>query len=161
MNKINNILELGPEIKLIISLGNPGEKYENTRHNAGHVLLDILLKKKIISKDKYKIYKSIDFMNNSGVFVSQKLHYYKLKPENLLILHDDLDINIGGFKLQFAKGPKVHNGILSIEQHLKSDQFWRLRIGIENRPAERLEKGRNFVLNNFNAEEKKILAELF
>jgi len=160
MNKINKLLKLDPSIKMLISIGNPGEKYAHTRHNAGHILLDILLDKNIVSRNDYKIFKSSDFMNKSGEFVSKKLNYYKFKVENLLIIHDDLDLKIGEYKLQFAKGPKVHNGLLSIEKHLRSQGFWRLRVGIENRSAESHESGMDYVLNNFTSEEKLKLAEI-
>lgn len=163
MNNLNSI------IKLIISLGNPGKKYEFTRHNAGHLVLENLELK--ITNEKLnklanleinsdvKVFKSDTFMNDSGVFVSKKLKYYKIKPEELLIIHDDLDLKLGEHKLQFATGPKVHNGILDIEQKLKTKNFWRLRIGIDNRTQDQKKfmSGVDYVLEEFSKEELEII----
>lgn len=158
-------------LKLIVSLGNPGKKYEFTRHNAGHLVLERLeskfrdekceifeLKHVKFSPD-VKFFKSDTFMNESGSFVAKKLKYYKIKPEELLVIHDDLDLEISEYKLQFAIGPKVHNGILDIEQRLETKNFWRLRVGIDNRTKEQKEytSGADYLLEKFTASELVIL----
>lgn len=97
------------------------------------------------------------YMNNSGESVSTIVNFYKLKPSDVLVIHDDLDIVLGSYKLQFAKGPKVHNGIISIEKYLKRD-FFRLRIGIEAR-AQKL-VGMDYVLENFTKDELQTLNTL-
>jgi len=97
------------------------------------------------------------YMNNSGESVSAIVNFYKLKTTDVLVIHDDLDIVLGEYKLQFAKGPKVHNGIISIEKYLKRD-FFRLRIGIEAR-AQKLE-GMDYVLENFTTTELQTLNSL-
>lgn len=153
------MIKFDNEIKIIISIGNPGKKYINTRHNAGHIVIDYLIKSNLYNNIRF--FESTNFMNLSGEFVSQKLNFYKFKPENLLVLHDDLDIHLGEYKIQFAKGPKVHNGIKSIEEYLHSDKFWRLRIGIENRDKEIKVAGHDYVLGNFTATELLVLKELF
>ena len=170
------MLKLNPEIKLIISIGNPTKEYEFTRHNAGHLVLDKLtahtpggiltgahpfLKKGEFNIDECKVYKSDMFMNLSGDFVARKLNFLKLQPKNLLILHDDLDLKIGEYKLQFGKGPRIHNGVNSIEQTLKTKDFWRLRIGIDSRPADSQESGRDFVLNRFTKEQLEMMLGMF
>ncbi len=86
------------------------------------------------------------------------MSFYKISSENLIILHDDLDILIGKYLIQFAKGPHSHNGILSIESQI-GKAFNRVRIGIEDRGNESLIKGEDYVLGKFNNEELKILTE--
>ncbi len=97
------------------------------------------------------------YMNNSGESVSSIVNFYKLKSTDVLVIHDDLDIVLGEYKLQFAKGPKVHNGIISIEKYLKRD-FFRLRIGIEAREKKLL--GMDYVLENFTKSELQTLNSL-
>lgn len=97
------------------------------------------------------------YMNNSGESVSAIVNFYKLKPSDVLVIHDDLDIILGAYKLQFAKGPKVHNGIISIEKYLKRD-FFRLRIGIEAREVKLI--GMDYVLENFTRDELQTLNSL-
>lgn len=82
---------------------------------------------------------------------------YSLNTSDLWIIHDDLDIPLGAFKIQKGKGPKVHNGILSIEEKLGTDDFWRVRIGIDNRSSQDKIPGERYVLEDFTPEERKIL----
>jgi len=143
----------------IVGLGNVGEKFNKTRHNAGFIFLDEL--KKELNFDEFKFEKKFNaliskdsdlilvkpqtMMNLSGESVSEIVNFYKIDNYDLIIVHDDLDVFWGEYKLQFAKGPKVHNGILSIEEKLKTD-FWRVRIGVDNRGGERLVSGEDYVL---------------
>lgn len=115
------------KIKLIIGLGNPGKAYERTRHNAGSLFIDELerLKTKII------LAKSQSFMNESGKSIASLLKFYKLKPENVLIVHDDIDILWGNFKFSFGRSSAGHKGVESAIKALKTKNFWRLRIGIQ------------------------------
>jgi PTH1 family peptidyl-tRNA hydrolase len=149
------------KIKLIISIGNPGKKYLHTRHNAGHIALQVLEDNFQEYVQNIKICKSDVFMNLSGEFVKEKLKYYKLEPVNLLILHDDLDLALGNNKFVFARGPKVHNGINDIEEKLNSKNFYRMRIGIDNRNADQRENmlPRDYVLEKFSNSELTILTE--
>lgn len=155
---------------LIVGLGNPGPKYQNNRHNVGHMFVDYLFKELTsLRVNELKIVKTDCFMNESGVFVkklTRKLS--KLEIKNIIIIHDDLDIPLGKFHIQFASGPQLHNGLESVEQHLKTKDFWRVRIGVDNRPALRSlgEGGRipgeTYALQNFLPEEKKFLeTEIF
>ena len=96
-------------------------------------------------------------MNDSGVAVKKIVDSYKIDPQNIYIIHDDLDISLGEYKIQIAKGPKVHNGINSVEEELGTKNFGRIRIGIENRDPENRTKGEEYVLQNFTEEEKRIL----
>lgn len=137
-------------MKVIVGLGNPGKKYENNRHNVGHMLVDYLKNAQIPG---FKIVKTDCFMNHSGIFV-RKLN---AKNENLFIVHDDLDIPLGKFHIQFGVGPPLHNGLESIEKHLKTKDFWRIRIGVDARIKDKWVDGETYVLNNFLKEEKQLL----
>lgn len=99
-------------------------------------------------------------MNVSGIFVKKIMGNGKWKIENLIIVHDDLDIPFGKFHLQFASGPQLHNGLESVEQHLRTKEFWRLRIGVDARLPDRKIAGETYSLQNFLPEEKKQLDEL-
>lgn len=142
-------------MKLVVGLGNPGVDYENTRHNVGYMFVSYLtdrkLPKNIIAK------KSDQFMNESGIFVAKTLKKSNLKPKDLYLVHDDLDIKLGEFKIQFGKGPKDHNGVLSTNDSLGTDQYWHIRIGIDNRPGDNRPMGQEYVLENFPLKEKEIL----
>ena len=101
-------------------------------------------------------------MNQSGIFVKKLIENRKLKTENLIIAHDDLDIPLGKFHIQFAVGPQLHNGLESIEDHLHTKDFWRVRIGIDNRLADKRIPGETYALQNFLPDEKKLLeTEIF
>lgn len=163
---------------LFVGLGNPGEKYAKNRHNVGFMLLEYLVSQVTGSEDNnFKLDQKLDtrilslsvkgskyifaepqtYMNASGQSVGKILAYYKVAPENLTVIHDDLDFKIGDYKIQHASGPKQHNGVMSIEEALGTKNFNRVRIGIENRPEEIRISGEDYVLSNFNSEEKNML----
>ena len=162
---------------LIIGLGNPGKKYINNRHNVGYMFVDYLVNELTSSRvNGLKIVKTNCFMNVSGVFVNKLIRNLKLEIRNLVIVHDDLDIPLGKFHIQFAVGPQLHNGLESIEHHLKTKDFWRMRIGVDNRQPKKnyLSHGRDidnkqkwidgetYTLQNFLSQEKKLLeSEIF
>lgn len=157
----------------IIGLGNPGKKYENTRHNVGHMFIDEIEKalRQAQGKqnlDDFILAKTDAFMNESGKSVKQLTKNYKsrfhrgssakpgLKTNNLIIVHDDIDIPLGQFKVQKGRGSAGHKGVQSIIDELKTNDFWRIRIGIcpkEGKP----ENVERFVLQKFSKEEQKIL----
>lgn len=174
--------------RIIVGLGNPGEKYKNNRHNVGYVLIDYLKtlpaqagqnsrldSAKRANLKGFILKKSDQFMNDSGSFVKRLASKYPNIPvSDLYIAHDDLDIKLGEFKIQFGKGPKVHNGIESVEEELGTKDFWRIRIGIENRHGEIAESisrgpvrgakrsvtGKDYVLQDFSNEEQSILSKV-
>ena len=94
-------------------------------------------------------------MNRSGEAVKKLVNKYKVQSTNLYVIHDDLDIPLGKYKIQKGRGPKEHRGILSIEQSLGKKDFWRVRIGVENRSSDMA--GDEYVLDNFTAEERAII----
>jgi len=148
---------------LIIGLGNPGPRYQNNRHNVGHLFVDYSVKE-LTGLRVYglRIMKTDCYMNESGKFVKKLTSHYSLTTSHLIIIHDDLDIPLGKFHIQFASGPLLHNGLESIEQHLKTKDFWRIRIGIDNRLPDKKIPGETYAMQNFLPEEKKLLeTEIF
>ena len=139
-------------MRLIIGLGNPGEKYKNTRHNAGFLVADKLQKIKLPAGTIVR--KSGVFMNESGSSVRALYTKYGIQNTDLYIAHDDLDIPLGSFKIQFGTGPKVHNGVNSIEKELGTQDFWRIRVGVDNRKPDDRTQGEEYVLQDFTEEER-------
>lgn len=142
--------------KLVVGLGNPGIEYRNNRHNVGYVLVNKLNKLKI----KGKFLKSDRYMNNSGTFVKKLFNSYSPSiTSSLYIAHDDLDIPLGLFKVQFGKGPKDHNGLNDVYDKLGTKDFWHIRIGVDNRSEDQrlIIKGKDYVLQDFDKEEKAII----
>ncbi|WKZ25480.1 MAG: aminoacyl-tRNA hydrolase [bacterium] len=140
-------------MKIIVGLGNPGIKYVNNRHNIGHLVIDALQNLKL----KDKILKSDKHMNDSGLFIKNiKNKYPKMQLTDLYVVHDDLDIPLGLFKVQFGKGPKDHNGLNDIYDKLGTKDFWHIRIGVDNRSEDQrlVTKGKDYVLQDFAKEEK-------
>lgn len=161
-------------MKLVIGLGNPGTKYKSNRHNVGHMFVDWAKKESFAGYERFFIKKTDCFMNNSGEFVKKVTSDQQLvaPANNLFIVHDDLDIPLGQYKIQFGVGPKVHYGLNSIEQALGTKDFWRIRIGVDNRPkiqdtrlavgqARYKIQGEEYVLQDFPPEELKVIEHLF
>ena len=138
-------------IKLIVGLGNPGDRYQKTRHNAGFWLLDQLVASEggRLAEDKkfqgeygkitlaqLHLLKPLTFMNASGRAVSALAKFYNLVPEEILVVHDELDLPEGAVKLKYSGGHGGHNGLRDIIAALGSKDFYRLRLGI-NHPGDR------------------------
>jgi PTH1 family peptidyl-tRNA hydrolase len=166
------------EIKLTIGLGNPGSEYKNTYHNVGRLFIDHLAGKKANFKkgssfeylelsNLLTLVKPLTFMNQSGGAALNARKYFNSKPREILVVHDDSDIPLGNFKLSFGRGSAGHQGIESIIKSLKTNKFYRLRIGV--RPTERSSpslklrrvKANELVLKKIPAREKQILQNLF
>jgi len=159
---------------IIAGLGNPGSQYSETRHNIGFSVLEKIARelgfnftysskfsseKAIfdISGRKTLFVRPMTYMNRSGQAVSDCIRYYRVIPEHLLIIHDDLDLPIGRIKAVRGGGPGGHNGILSIIEHLSENQIPRLKIGIGRpRHAELIE---NFVIKPFYEDEKEAVSQ--
>lgn len=143
-------------MKLIIGLGNPGEKYEGTRHNAGFMAIEELKKDKpagsVLAKPK-------TFMNNSGKAVKELVDYYGAEPKDLWIIHDDIDLPFGEYKISESRGSAGHKGVQSIIDQMKTKDFKRIRIGICP-AAGKPENVEDFVLKKFGKEEMKELKEV-
>ena len=96
-------------------------------------------------------------MNESGDLIKRLVDHYKINLNDLYVIHDDLDIPLGSHKIQFGRGPKDHNGLKSVDEALGTDQYWHVRVGIENRAQSSEVSGYDYVLQNFSDEERKIL----
>ena len=140
-------------IKIVIGLGNPDIEYEKTYHNVGHIFIDFT-KEELRIKNK-ELLKTAVFMNKSGLFIKENLKKESAKPEELLIIHDDSDIELGKFKLSFGRNSAGHKGVQSIIDALKSQKIWRLRIGARNEKNKT--KAGQFVLQPINQKDKEKL----
>lgn len=155
-------------MKLIIGLGNYGKKYEKTRHNYGFSVIDEFAKRNDFPDFKSSLFSLLSikndvilakpqtYMNNSGKAVKAIADYYKINPEDIIIVHDDADIEIGKIKEGENRGSAGHNGIKSIIELLGTKNFKRLRMGISNSFDLPLE---DVVLKKFNKEEELLVAE--
>lgn len=156
---------------LVVGLGNPGAEYSQTRHNLGFRVVDRLAKrfkfnfKKInqvevsqanIDTKLVALAKPLTFMNLSGKAVSSLLNYFDLTPQQLLVIHDDLDLPLATLRFKTKGGAGGHLGLLSIIDSCSTDQFNRLRIGV-GRPPGRKDPAK-FVLENFTAKEEEQIA---
>ena len=163
-------------IKLIVGLGNPGRQYEKTRHNAGFLFLDALAQELDciwsnesrfqglfaegnIANSKIMLLKPDTFMNRSGQSVGKITRYYKLLPEEILVVHDELDFNPGVVKLKKDGGHAGHNGLRDIIAHLGAKEFYRLRIGIGRPTAGKVVA--DFVLSSPSKQEWELLVSAF
>ena len=156
-------------MKIIAGLGNPGEKYAYTRHNIGFMVISELSERfKINSSYKFDgligdfffggekiiIFQPMKYMNKSGQPIYKVLDYFQIEAEDLLVIHDDLDLELGKMRFKQNGGSGGHNGIKSIINNLGTDNFKRLKIGID-RPPENIPVP-DFVLTTFREEEKEI-----
>lgn len=146
-------------MRVIIGIGNPGSKYALTRHNAGMLLIEYMRRVDQLSDTQYEV--SDEFMNSSGVFVRETFDYYNIELNDLYVAHDDLDLPLGEYKIQKGVGPKLHNGIDSINQALSNTNYWRIRIGVDNRDTENRIPGESYVLQRFNNDELEVLDTVF
>ena len=110
--------------------------------------------------DKWVLAKPQTYMNESGRAVAKLVNFYKIPLTDVYIVHDDLDISLGNYKIQHGKGPQIHNGLVSIEGALGTDQFWNVRVGVENREEDSNIDGKDYVLSDFNLEQKEIIKNM-
>jgi PTH1 family peptidyl-tRNA hydrolase len=114
-----------------------------------------------VKEEEFLLAKPQLYMNESGRAVAQVVRSQKSEVRDLIIIHDDLDIRLGEYKIQKGKGPKLHNGIESIENALGTKDFWRIRIGVDNRTSDNRIPGESYVLQNFTADEIENLNNTF
>lgn len=156
-------------MKLVVGLGNPGLDYCNTRHNVGFMILDsflgdVLWQKKFngeyfkttIGNESVIFLKPMTFMNLSGQSVQQFVHYFHIDITDILIIHDDLDLQLGSYKLKRNSSSGGHNGLKSIISCLNSEAFFRLKVGVT---YQREENTIDYVLGKFSKHEQEILQE--
>jgi PTH1 family peptidyl-tRNA hydrolase len=160
-------------IKLIVGLGNPGQEYEKTRHNAGFLFLDYLYSGAWLNEPRFngqtailkmgseqiRLLKPMNFMNRSGQSVGNVARYYKINPDEILVVHDELDFKTGAMKLKKGGGHAGHNGLRDIISHLNSNDFYRLRVGID-RPSSSHQVA-NYVLSAPSKSENESMLKAF
>ena len=155
---------------LFVGLGNPTQNSQNNRHNIGFKIVDAINLKFGLSKQKpkfkgllttgnikeTKVYaiKPLTFMNSSGICIRELLEYFKIDPEDVIVFHDDLDVEFGKIKAKFGGSNAGHNGIASIDKFIGKD-YSRVRIGI-GKPKDKISTA-DYVLNDFSEEEKENL----
>jgi peptidyl-tRNA hydrolase, PTH1 family len=149
------------KMKLVVGLGNPGKKYQGTRHNVGFEVVDRLVG--VVDEAEVELVKPETFMNKSGRAVGKLMRKSGRELDELFVVHDDLDIKLGKYKIQKGKGPKTHKGLESIYRALGSRDFWHVRVGIENRKkvvpykVGPLLTGEGYVLQKFNDRERQVI----
>ena len=158
---------------LFVGLGNPTPDSENNRHNIGFKIIDAINQKFSLTKQKpkfkgllttgnvadQKIYaiKPLTFMNNSGICIRELIEYFKIDAEDVVVFHDDLDVEFGKIKAKFGGSSAGHNGIESIDKFIGKD-YSRVRVGI-GKPEKKIEVS-DFVLTNFTEEEKIVIEKV-
>lgn len=159
---------------LIVGLGNPGEKYENTRHNVGFQVVDELAERQnapvqklkfkaltnllTISGEKVLVMKPVTYMNLSGEAVRPAADFYKIPPERILVISDDTALDPGKLRIRIKGSAGGHNGLKSIIQHLGTDQFPRVRVGVGQKPHPDYDLA-DWVLGKFQGADKKVMDE--
>ncbi len=157
---------------LLVCLGNPGDKYENTRHNVGFMVADEIAERQrkpiqklkfkaltnlfTISGEKVLVMKPITYMNLSGEAVRQAADFYKIPPERILVVSDDTALAVGRLRIRLKGSAGGHNGLKNIIQHLGTDQFPRLRVGVGEKPHPDYDLA-DWVLGKFQGEDKKAI----
>ncbi len=161
-------------MKLIIGIGNPGNKYENTRHNVGFMAVDAIANSfnATINENKFNslytiirvnnervvLMKPQTYVNLSGSAVVSMMNYYNIDIEDILVIYDDIALPTGKLRVRFKGSDGGHNGIVDIIKYLKTKEFKRIRIGIDNNPN--IDRA-NYVLGRFNKSEIDILNKSF
>ncbi len=157
---------------MLVCLGNPGEKYENTRHNVGFMVADEVAQRQNkpiqrlkfkaltnlfpISGEKVLVMKPVTYMNLSGEAVRPAADYYKIPPERILVVSDDTALPVGKLRIRLKGSAGGHNGLKSIIEHLGTDQFPRLRVGVGEKPHPDYDLA-DWVLGTFQGEDKKAI----
>ncbi len=156
-------------MKIIVGLGNPGQKYANTRHNVGFMVLDhlsanlntainkskfnALIGESYIGQERVILVKPQTYMNLSGEAVGALARWYKVNPSDVIVVYDDMDLPLGKLRIRPKGGAGGHNGMKSIIAHLGTTEFPRIRIGIGRSEKDAV----NYVLGNFNQQEFDII----
>ena len=163
-----------PVTHIVVGLGNVGKEYDNTRHNAGFIAIDALAEKCGVKIDRVKFHalvaeatvsgkrvllmKPTTYMNNSGVAIGEAAAFYKIPPENVIVLHDEISFDVGVIRIRRKGSAGGHNGLKSIIAHLSSDTFPRIKIGVGKKPSPDYDLV-DFVLGRFSSEDLKTLKE--
>lgn len=149
-------------MKLIVGLGNKGNEYNNTRHNVGFMVVDNYINKNnltlkfkldglyaetIINGEKVIFLKPQNYINLSGDVINKYIRYFKIDIKDILVIHDDMDLEIGTFKIRYKGGSAGHNGLKNIEANLKTNEYKRIKIGISKNNIDKVD----YVLGKFSS----------
>ncbi|MDD4607573.1 MAG: aminoacyl-tRNA hydrolase [Bacilli bacterium] len=160
-------------MKLIVGLGNPGKEYQKTRHNMGFLMIDKMVENlnadfknkngglyfdTLLYGEKIIFLKPQQYINLSGQVIKKYIDYYKIDIEDIFIIHDDLDLEVGTFKLRTAGSSAGHNGLKDIERCLNTQEYKRMKIGISNNKNM---DTKDYVIGNFSKEDQKKFEEVF
>ena len=159
---------------LIVGLGNPGEQYENTRHNVGFLVADelgergsfpiqrlkfeALTNTAVIGGQGALVMKPTTYMNLSGEAVGEAARFYKIPPGRVLVISDDVDLPLGKLRIRTGGSAGGHNGLKSVIQHLGADQFPRLKVGVGGKPHPDYDMA-DWVLGKLQGEDKRVMDE--
>ena len=159
---------------LVVGLGNPGERYEDTRHNVGFLTIDALAERKQVPVQRLKyralthlvelggvkvlLMKPVTYMNLSGEAVGEAARFYKIPPDHVLVISDDVSLPLGKLRIRTGGSAGGHNGLKSVIQHLGTDQFPRLKVGVGGKPHPDYDMA-DWVLGKLQGEDKKVMDE--
>jgi PTH1 family peptidyl-tRNA hydrolase len=163
------------QLDLIVGLGNPGREHQLTRHNAGFWFVDLLARadgaqfrqdKKLLGETaevsiagrRVRLLKPMTYMNLSGQSVGAAIRYYKIEPEHVLVVYDEIDLPAGRAKLKLGGGHAGHNGVRSVAEHIGA-QFWRLRMGVGRPAPGRRDEVVDHVLRRASADEEQLILD--
>ena len=174
--KIETPRDTSPITHIVVGLGNVGQKYERTRHNAGFLALDYIAEKCSVKIDRVKFHSTVaeatlggarvllmkpsTLMNNSGLAVGEAAAFYKIEPENIIVLHDEISFDPGLFRIRRKGSAGGHNGLKSIIERLGSQDFPRVKIGVGKKPSPDYDLA-DWVLGVFGAAELDAVAKRF
>lgn len=166
----------GPITHLVVGLGNPGREYAFTRHNAGFLSLDYMAERLGVKIDRLRfkaltaeatvggvrvlLMKPQTFMNNSGEAVREAAAFYHVPPENVIVICDDINLDVGRLRVRGKGSDGGQKGVRSIIYHLNADTFPRVKVGVGKKPHPEMELA-DWVLSSFHADEQKLLFDLF
>ena len=168
--------ETGPVTHIVVGLGNPGAKYEKTRHNAGFLAIDYIAEKCGVKIDRVKFHSTVaeasfggkrvllmkptTLMNNSGVAIAEAAAFYKIPPERVLVLHDEISFDAGIIRIRRKGSAGGHNGLKSIIARLPGEDFPRIKIGVGQKPSPEYDLA-NWVLGKLPEADMKAISERF
>ena len=172
--KIEKPTETAAVTHIVVGLGNIGSEYDKTRHNAGFMAIDALAEKLGVKIDRVKFHATVaeariadkrvllmkptTYMNNSGVAIAEAAAFYKIPPERVIVLHDEISFDVGVMRIRRKGSAGGHNGLKSIIAHLGSDEFPRIKIGVGKKPSPEYDLV-DFVLGRFSQADIKALSE--
>ncbi|MBQ8742009.1 MAG: aminoacyl-tRNA hydrolase [Clostridia bacterium] len=171
-----SVSQTGPITHIVVGLGNPGKEYTYNRHNAGFMCMDVICSKygARVDKSKFKalvgectvagkrvlLMKPQTFMNNSGEAIREAADFYNVPAENIIVIFDDISIGVGSMRIRRKGSAGGHNGIKSVIEHLSTNEFPRIKIGVGEKPSPEYDLIK-WVLGNIPEEDRKKVSEVY